>query len=127
MAEPWTTVEWAPWPARPNDPAALCRGRSSAELTACRAGMAQTTAHDHTSTEARGMPGGGARAARGGSPSERHAGHPLWAALTQTSASDTRGEGDREASATHACAVSSQLGEASPPPALPRTPLRTGA
>jgi len=84
-------------------------------------------AHGHRSTEARGMPGGGARAARGGSPSERRAGHPLWAALTQTSASDTLGEGDREASATHACAVSSQLGEASPPPALPRTPLRMGA
>src|SRR5438132_1479382 len=49
---------------------------------------------------------GGARAARGGSPSERRAGHPLWAALTQTSASDTLGDGDREASATHECAVS---------------------
>jgi len=22
MAEPWTTVEWAVWPARPHDPAA---------------------------------------------------------------------------------------------------------
>ncbi len=57
-----------PRPARPNDPAALCRGCSGAEPTACRSGMAQMTprmckarngvAHGHRSTEARGMPAG---------------------------------------------------------------------
>jgi len=55
------------WPARPSDPPALGRGRSSAEPTARRSGMAQTTppvskarkrvAHSHRSTQ-----GGGCRA-----------------------------------------------------------------
>ena len=43
MAQPWTTVEWAVWPARPHDPTVLSRGRSSAEPTARRSGMAATT------------------------------------------------------------------------------------
>jgi hypothetical protein len=78
VAEPWTTVEWAVWPARPNDPAALGRGRSSAEPTAHWSGMAERispgskacerVAPGHRTTEARGMPGGGTRAARGGEP-----------------------------------------------------------
>jgi hypothetical protein len=56
------------WHAPPSDPAALCRGCSGAERTACRSGMAQMTprmckarngvAHGHRSTEARGMPAG---------------------------------------------------------------------
>jgi len=66
MAQPWTTVEWTVWPARPNDPTAFSRGRSSAEPTACRSGIAQTTSpvrkaherdtHSHRSTEAWGLP-----------------------------------------------------------------------
>jgi len=78
MAQPWTTVAWAVWPARPNDPTACSRGRSNAEPTARRSGMTATippvskarerVAHGHRSTEARGMPGGEARAARGGEP-----------------------------------------------------------
>src|SRR5437763_6486324 len=57
-----------PRPARPNDPAALSRGRSSAEPTARRSGMAATTppmgrarkrvAHGHRSTEVRGCRAG---------------------------------------------------------------------
>ena len=78
MAQPWTAVEWAVRPARPDDPAALGRGRSSAEPTARWSGMAERispgskacerVAPGHRAPEARGMPGGGARAARGGEP-----------------------------------------------------------
>ena len=56
------------WHAPSSDPAALCRGCSGAEPTACRSEMAQMTprmckarngvAHGHRSTEARGMPAG---------------------------------------------------------------------
>jgi hypothetical protein len=73
----------------PNNPTALSRGCSSAEPTARRSGMAQTTppvrkarkrgAHGDSSTETRGMPGGVARAARGepaGELTSRVGGYP---------------------------------------------------
>jgi hypothetical protein len=75
MAQPWTTVERAVRPAPPNDSTTCSRGRSGAEPTARKSGMAATTppmgkaqkrvAHGSRSTEVRGMPGGEARAARG--------------------------------------------------------------
>ena len=80
-----------PRPARPNDSTTLGRGRSSAEPTARRSGMAATSppmgkagkrvAHGHRSTEARGMPSGEARAARGGELAglrPQEAGAPQW-------------------------------------------------
>jgi hypothetical protein len=104
MAQPWTTVAWAVWPAPPNDPTTLGRGRSNAEPTACRSGVAATlpavrkaherVAHSHRATEVRGMPGGEARAARGGelagAPTPRSGGSPVAAPSQPPSVSGCR-------------------------------------
>jgi len=106
-----------PRPARPNDPADLSRGRSSAEPTARRSGMTATTppmckarkrvAHSHRSTEARGMPGGEACAARGGepagAPTPRGGGCPP--ASNSASAPAARGESPRPRVAGSLCSL----------------------